>query len=115
MQLRIHEVGRGNVHTMDCSKWEKDHSTWIYIKQRTGKLDTSQFILTNVYGRSDYPWAEKSVHGSIELTADSVDINIEIPQNKEGQVIQNWSPYGWNGKYPLKEEFIISPADKWTI
>jgi len=100
----VHNEGRGNIHTLDLSKYEFESSHWIYSNLKTGKINSSDIILTYERNETEYPWPQSKLKGFIEFSNDSLLINLKKPYYADGSnEPKYWVDYEYNGKYLTRE------------
>ena len=100
IQIRVHNEGRGNIHTLDMNKYEFESSDWIYLNSKQGKIHSSDIILTHFQDKTEYPWNQKELKGYIEFINDSLTVKLKIPYYVEGsEKPKYWVDYKYNGKY----------------
>ena len=103
IQISVYNEGRGNIHTLDISKYEFESSHWIYLNSKKGKLKASDIVLTYENGKTEYPWKQSNLRGYVEFINDSLLINLKIPiYIDEDEKPEDWSDYKFNGKYKIE-------------
>lgn len=103
IEIPIHHEGRGNIHTLDISKYKFDQPHWIYLKSTRGKVNASEIILTYHKGKIEYPWIQSNLKGYIEFKNDSLSIKLLTPIYIENNTTPDkWEEYKHNGKYLIE-------------
>ncbi len=95
-----------------CTPYQHVRSDWIYISSRTGTLDTSQFAFTDLYDQRQYPDRRTVIRGTLILSTDSVEISLSFPCYTNGNTVDHWTPYEFNGHYKLTPRDTVSESDK---
>lgn len=74
---------------------------WLYVTQMEGTLEASSIILTHERGKTEYPWPQSALRGSLVFTSGSVQVNLQIPQYRQDSSIEKYVPYRLNGSYKI--------------
>jgi hypothetical protein len=104
IQLKIQVRGRGNFHsplllTSIVPYRIKDYD-WIYTDTIDKRLDAKSIIFTHEQREIMYPWSQDEIKGYIDFKSDSIIINLLFP-HYEGDTLDHWEPYEFNGIYKL--------------
>lgn len=106
IEIPIHHEGRGNTHQLDPSSYEFNDSDWLYLDSDKSKINFDQIILTYEKNKTDYPWRQSNLRGSIEFKEDSIKISLTLPVYKDQDTIEDgWQDYKHNGTYKLKRTY----------
>lgn len=81
-----------------------DTSHWIYTNVLEGTIPAEQIVLTYERGKTDYPWPQSALRGSITISGDAMRIELETPYYRQDSTIKRHDPYRFNGNFTLERQ-----------
>lgn len=70
-----------------------------------GEVPADQMVLTYWRGKTNYPWPQQALRGSVTFTDGKMCVKLELPYyNEKGDAIDHYTRYKLNGVYSLKYE-----------
>ena len=67
-----------------------------------GEIPAAQAIVTHEQGKTEYPWPQSGLRGSITFTPGHMRVVLDSPYYKHGVSIHHCEPYRLNGDYKLE-------------
>jgi hypothetical protein len=80
-----------------------DESHWLYTSTLDGEVSASNLILTYARWKTEYPWPQQALRGSVVFRDGKMRVALQCPRyDKAGESIDHYAPYELNGTYTLK-------------
>ncbi len=80
-------------------------SHWIYTTRIEGDVPADHLVLTYERGKTEYPWPQDGLCGSVTFTNGRMRVLLKIRYHPEGQEsVNRYMQYELNGKYSLRLE-----------
>src|SRR6266404_6999379 len=77
-------------------------SHWIYTTRIEGDVPADHVVLTYEQGKTEYPWPQEGLCGSVILTNGRMQVLLKIRYHREGkESVNRYTRYELNGKYSL--------------
>jgi hypothetical protein len=77
-------------------------SHWIYTPTINGEVATNHLILTYERGKTEYPWPQQALHGTVVFTNGHMGVALQLPYFRDDGSIARYTPYKLNGNYTLE-------------
>lgn len=81
-----------------------DTTDWIYTKVIEGEIPAAQIVVTHERGKTEYPWPQSRLRGSITFSPGHMRVALDSPYYKDGVSIHHYEPYSLNGDYTLQPQ-----------
>jgi hypothetical protein len=78
-----------------------DLTDWIYTGTIDGQVPASQIILTHERGKTESPWPQKGLRGSVMFLSGRMHVALQCPYYKRDGTIKRYVEYELNGDYNL--------------
>jgi hypothetical protein len=76
---------------------------WIYTRTIEGEISASQIILTHERGKTENPWRQQALRGTVTFSPEHMHVALECPNYKQDGTIYRYVPYDLNGDYKLEK------------
>jgi len=77
-------------------------SHWIYTDRIEGQVSTNHLILTYERGKTEYPWPQEALRGTVTFTNGYMHVDLQTPIFADGTNVSSYVPYRLNGDYKLE-------------
>ena len=80
-------------------------SDWIYTASIDGEIPADHLVLTHERGKTEYPWPQEGLCGSVTFTNGQMQVLLKILWHPEGkESVNRYMRYNLNGRYTLERE-----------
>ena len=77
-------------------------SHWIYADTTQGVVTATNLILTYEQGKTEYPWSQSALRGSVTFSEGQLHVALERPVYVDGISVDHYEQYPLNGDYRLE-------------
>jgi hypothetical protein len=77
-------------------------SHWIYTDKVDGEISTNHLILTYERGKTEYPWPQEALRGTVKFSNGHMRVALQTPIFRQDDSIARYEAYKLNGDYKLE-------------
>jgi hypothetical protein len=77
---------------------------WIYTRAIEGEMPAAEIVVTHERGKTEYPWPQSGLRGSITFTPGRMRVALDSPYYEDGVSIHHYEAYRLNGDYTLQTQ-----------
>ncbi len=77
-------------------------SHWIYTDTIQGTVAATNLVLTYERGKTEYPWPQSALRGSVTFSDGWLHVALERPVYVDGVSVDHYDRYPLNGDYKLE-------------
>ncbi len=81
--------------------WTSYSTNWLYVKSLDGVQGAEQIVVTIEQGKREWPYAITNMQGTVSFANDTMTVQLQGPNYKDGVHMDGYVAYGLNGTYQI--------------